>query len=315
MKYYITGGAGFTGSNLVDRLLKNGNEVTIYDNFSTGKEKFLEFAKFQRNCKIIRGDVLDLAKLTVTMKDHDFVFHLSANADVRHGPECTDRDLKQNTIATYNVLEAMRLNNIKKIAFSSTGSIYGEPTEFPTPETAKFPIQTSLYGASKLACEGLIQAYCTAFNMQSWIFRFVSILGERYSHGHIKDFLSQLKEHPNKLNVLGDGKQKKSYLYVQDCLDGMLCAISKSNDNINIFNLGHTTTLTVNQSISIICNMLDVHPHIHYTGGNHGWVGDSPYILLDTTKINALGWEPKLSLPEAIHKTVKYIQENEWVLK
>ncbi len=316
MKYFITGGSGFIGSNLVDRLLKNGDKVTVYDNFSTGKIQFLdEYAKYQKNCSIINGDLLDTTKLLASMSGHDFVFHLAANADVRNGPDHTDKDLKQNTIATYNVLEAMRLNNISKIAFSSTGSIYGEPTEFPTPETAKFPIQTSLYGASKLACEGLIQAYGEAFNMQSWIFRFVSILGERYSHGHIKDFLYQLKEHPHKLNVLGDGKQKKSYLYVNDCLDGMLCAISNSNDKINIFNLGHTSTLTVNQSIGIICNMLDVHPHIHYSGGRQGWVGDSPYILLDTTKINSLDWKPKLSLPESVHKTVKYLEENEWILK
>ena len=315
MKYFVTGGSGFIGSNLVDRLLKNGDEVTVYDNFSTGKEEFIEHAKHQKNCKIITGDVLDTDKLLSSIIGHDFVFHLSANADVRNGPEHPDKDLKQNTIATFNVLEAIRLSNISKIAFSSTGSIYGESTEFPTPETAKFPIQTSLYGASKLACEGLIQAYCEAYNMQSWIFRFVSILGERYTHGHVKDFFSQLKEHPNKLNVLGDGKQKKSYLYVQDCIDAILLAIKKSNDKINIFNLGHTTTLTVNQSISIICNILDVHPHIYYSGGNHGWIGDVPYILLDTTKINSLGWTPKLSLPESIHKTVNYLEENEWILK
>ncbi len=315
MKYFITGGAGFIGSNLVDILLSNGHQVTVYDNFSTGKEKFLQFAKMNSNCKIIRGDVLDTEKLLISMRDHDFVFHLSANADVRYGTLHPAKDLHQNTIATFNVLEAMRLSGIKKIAFSSTGSVYGESKQIPTPENACFPIQTSLYGASKLACEGLIQAYCEGFNFQSWIFRFVSILGERYIHGHIYDFYHQLKEHPHKLKVLGDGTQTKSYLYVQDCISGMLCAIEKSNDAVNIFNLGHTTTLTVNNSISIICNILDVHPQIQYQGGSRGWIGDNPLILLDTSKINSLGWSPKLSLPESVYKTVEYIKNNEWVLK
>lgn len=315
MRYFITGGAGFIGSNLVDRLLKNDHQVTVYDNFSTGKEKFLEFTKLNRNCKIIRGDILDTEKLLSSIRNHDFVFHLAANADVRYGTEHPDKDLKQNTIGTFNVLEAMRLNDIKRIAFSSTGSVYGETPIIPTPENAPFPIQTSFYGASKLACEGLIQAYCEGFNMQSWIFRFVSILGEKYSHGHLYDFYKQLKEHPYKLNVLGDGKQEKSYLYIGDCINGMLCALEKSNKSINIFNLGHTSTLTVNNSISIICNMLDVHPQIHYQGGNRGWIGDNPLILLDTSKINTLGWTPKVSLPESVYKTVEYLSKNEWVLK
>lgn len=315
MKYFVTGGAGFIGSNLVDKLLCNGNEVTIYDNFSTGKEKFLEFIKLNPNCKIIRGDILDTEKLFTSMKDHNFVFHLAANADVRFGTEHPGKDLRQNTIGTFNILEAMRLNGIRQIAFSSTGSVYGESTVIPTPENAPFPIQTSLYGASKLACEGLIQAYCEGFNFQSWIFRFVSILGEKYSHGHVFDFYHQLKDHPHKLNVLGDGSQTKSYLYVQDCIDGMLCAIEKSNKKINIFNLGHPSTLTVKQSISMICNILRVNPLIQYQLSPRGWIGDNPLILLDTDKINSLGWKPKLSIPESIHRTVKYIENNEWMIK
>ena len=177
MKCVVTGGAGFIGSNLVDRLLGDGHEVVVYDNFSTGVQEFLANAKKQENFKLVHGDILDLKTLIKTVAGCDFIFHLAANADVRFGTLHPDKDLKQNTIATFNVLEAMRLNGVQKIAFSSTGSVYGEATVTPTPENAPFPVQTSLYGASKLACEGLIQAYCERFGFQSLIFRFVSILG------------------------------------------------------------------------------------------------------------------------------------------
>ena len=188
MHYFVTGCAGFIGSNLVDRLLANGHTVTGYDNFSTGQEKFIAQAIKFPTFKLIQGDTLNLSAVTKAMHGAEFVFHLAANADVRLGTEHPRKDLEQNTIATYNILEAMRTNNIKRIAFSSTGSIYGETHVFPTPENAPFPVQTSLYGASKLAGESLIQAYCEGYGFQGYIFRFVSILGERYSHGHVFDF-------------------------------------------------------------------------------------------------------------------------------
>ena len=197
--FIITGCAGFIGSSLVDRLLARGHQVTGLDNFSTGQRRFLEDALKNPAFKLIEGDLLDLSTLTHALSGGDMVFHIAANADVRFGTEHPRRDLEQNTIVTYNVLEAMRASGVKRIAFSSTGSVYGEALVIPTPEDAPFPIQTSLYGASKLACEGLIAAYCEGFGFQSWIFRFVSILGERYTHGHVFDFYKQLKADPKRL--------------------------------------------------------------------------------------------------------------------
>ena len=224
MRFFVTGAAGFIGSNLTDRLLAAGHEVVGYDNFSTGQERFLEQALGLRRFSLVRGDTLDLPALQSAMAGTDVVVHLAANADVRFGTQHPRKDLDQNTIATWNVLEAMRLSGVRRIAFSSTGSIYGEPEKFPTPEDCPFPFQTSLYGASKLAAEGLLAAYAVGFDMQAYIFRFVSILGDRYTHGHVVDFYRQLQQHPDRLNVLGNGKQRKSYLYVQDCIDGMLLA-------------------------------------------------------------------------------------------
>jgi UDP-glucose 4-epimerase len=221
LNYFITGCAGFIGSNLVDHLLKSGQTVVGYDNFSTGQENFIASARKHPTFTLIRGDVLDLPALTQAMQGADFVFHLAANADVRFGTEHPRKDLEQNTIATYNVLEAMRANGVRRIAFSSTGSIYGEAPVIPTPENAPFPVQTSLYGASKLAGEGLIEAYCEGYGFQAYIFRFVSILGERYSHGHVFDFYRKLLQNPEELHILGNGHQRKSYLYVQDCLDAI----------------------------------------------------------------------------------------------
>jgi UDP-glucose 4-epimerase len=226
----------------------------------------------------------------------DFVFHLAANADVRFGTDHPRKDLEQNTIATYNVLEAMRANGIMKIAFSSTGSVYGESPVIPTPEDGPFPIQTSLYGASKAACEGLISAYCEGFGFQSWIFRFVSILGERYTHGHIFDFYQKLKKDPTCLAVLGNGKQRKSYLYVQDCIDAIMLAVEKADEKVNIFNLGVDGYVEVNDSIGWICKVLGVSPRLDYSGGDRGWIGDNPFIFLDTKKIQALGWKPKFDI-------------------
>jgi len=315
MHFFVTGGAGFIGSNLVDRLLDEGHWVVVYDNFSTGFIEFLEGAKTFKKFKLIKGDVLNFNNLVKSMKGCDFVFHLSANADVRFGLQHPDKDLKQNTIATFNVLEAMRKNKIRKIAFASTGSIYGESSVIPTPEDAPFPIQTSLYGASKLAGEGLITSYCEGFGFQSWIFRFVSILGERYTHGHIFDFYKSLLRNPKELYVLGNGHQKKSYLYVQDCIDAMLLSIKKSQDKINIFNLGTNEYAEVNDSIKWITGYLKVKPILRYSGGDRGWIGDNPFIFLDTRKIRKLGWRPKFSIKEAVIKTVQFLEKNKWLLE
>lgn len=244
---FITGGAGFIGSNLVDRLLAEGQSVVVYDNFSTGQPDFLALAKQSPRFRLVEGDTLDLPRLVESMRGADLVWHLAANADVRFGLDHPRRDLEQNTIATHNVLEAMRANGIKRIAFSSTGSVYGEPAIHPTPEDAPFPVQTSLYAASKAAGEALIQAYAAGFGFSGCIFRFVSVLGERYTHGHVFDFCRRLLDDPSRLPILGDGKQKKSYMYVGDCLDGMLLAMAQSGDDLLILNLGTDEYVTVDQ--------------------------------------------------------------------
>jgi UDP-glucose 4-epimerase len=311
----VTGCAGFIGSTLVDRLLALEYAVIGIDNFSTGQRRFLGNALCNPNFTLFQIDLLNLEALKKAFLGGEVVFHLAANADVRFGTDHPRRDLEQNTIATYNVLEAMRTNDIKRIAFSSTGSVYGEALVVPTPENGSFPIQTSLYGASKAACEGLISAYCEGFGFKSWIFRFVSILGERYTHGHIFDFYQKLKADPTCLPVLGNGKQRKSYLYVQDCIDAILLAVSKAQNRVNIFNLGVDGYCEVNDSIGWICNELYLNPSIKYSGGDRGWVGDNPFIFLDTQRIQSLGWKPKLSIQEGVIKTVQYLRDNEWVFE
>lgn len=314
MRAFVTGCAGFIGSSLTDRLLSGGCTVVGIDNFSTGQRRYLGSAAKHPNFRLVEADLLDTGALAAAMRGADCVFHLAANADVRLGTEHPRKDLEQNTVATHNVLESMRANGIGKIAFASTGSVYGEAAVFPTPEDAPFPVQTSLYGASKLACEGLIGAYCEGFGFQSWIFRFVSILGERYSHGHVFDFYRQLRSHPTYLEVLGNGRQRKSYLYVQDCLDAMLLALSRATARVNLFNLGVDGYCEVNDSIAWIGAELGVEPRVIYSGGERGWVGDSPFIFLDTTRIRALGWQPTLGIDAGIRRTVAFLRDNAWVL-
>jgi UDP-glucose 4-epimerase len=315
VKALVTGGAGFIGSSLVDRLLVDGHAVTAYDNLSTGQEAFLNTARESDRFRFVRGDLLDRESLTRALAGHDVVFHLAANADVRFGTEHPGRDLEQNTIATFNVLEAMRANGVRRIAFSSTGSVYGEPEVFPTPETCAFPIQTSLYGASKLAGEGLLAAYAAGYGFTTYVFRFVSILGERYTHGHVFDFYRKLLADPQEIEVLGNGKQRKSYLYIQDCLDAILTVMEKAQAPVNVFNLGTDEYCTVDDSLGWICEDLRVSPRRRYTGGERGWIGDSPFIFLDTAKVRALGWRPKLGIREAVLKTLAYLKSERWVLE
>ncbi len=315
MRYFVTGGAGFIGSNLVDRLLADGHHVTAFDNFSTGQRQFLADAQKNTRFALVEGDLLDKPALTRAVAGHDFVFHLAANADVRFGTNHPDRDLQQNTIATFNVLEAMRQNGVKRIGFSSTGSVYGEAEVFPTPENAPFPVQTSLYAASKVAGEGLISAYATGFGFQAFIFRFVSILGERYTHGHVFDFYAKLLANPNSIEVLGDGKQRKSYLYVQDCIDAIFTVVEKAEQPVNVVNLGADEYCQVDNSLGWICDRLGLTPKVNHTGGARGWIGDSPFIFLDTKKLQSFGWRQKLSIRDAVIRTLDYLRANPWVIE
>lgn len=312
---FVTGAAGFIGSHIVDRLLADGHEVVGYDNLSTGRERFLEKAAASPRFRLVRGDTLDADALRAAMEGVDTVFHMAANADVRFGTDHPRRDLEQNTIATANVLEAMRASGARRIAFASTGSVYGEPEVFPTPETCPFPVQTSLYGASKLAAEAQIAAYCAGFSFQAWVFRFVSILGERYSHGHVFDFYRKLRADPREIEVLGDGRQRKSYLYVGDCVEGIMTALAKADAAVNLFNLGADEYCTVDESLGWICAELGVDPRRRYTGGARGWIGDSPFIYLDTARARALGWAPRLGIRDGVLRTLRYLRENPWVLE
>jgi UDP-glucose 4-epimerase len=317
-RIFVTGAAGFIGSNLVDRLLGHGKTVVGWDNFSTGQEQFIEEAQKNPNFKLIRGDNLDIPTLTSAMYGCDTVVHLAANADVRFGLNHPRRDLEQNTIATFNVLEAMRSVGIKRIAFSSTGSTYGEANIIPTPEDAPFPIQTSLYAASKVAGETLIHSYCEGFGFEGYIFRFVSILGQRYTHGHVFDFYKQLTEHPERLRVLGDGMQRKSYLHVDDCVDAILHVMNASTaltakHRVEVYNLGCDEYVQVNDSIRFICKALGLNPKIEYTGGSKGWVGDNPFIFLDTQKIRSTGWKTTMTIQQGIVRTLEWLQSNKWV--
>lgn len=317
-KIFVTGAAGFIGSSMVDRLLSLGYTVRGFDNLSTGQEKFLEEAKQNPRFQFILGDCLNQDALREAMTGCDCVIHFSANADVRFGTEHPSKDLQQNTVATFNVLEAMRGAGIKKLAFSSTGSVYGEAAVIPTPENTGFPIQTSLYGASKVAGEAMIQAYCEGFGFEGYIFRFVSILGERYTHGHIFDFYRQLLDHPGHLKVLGNGTQRKSYLYIQDCLSAILHTMGKKTalaekHRVQIYNLGTSEYCRVTDSIGWICEALGIKPELQFTGGERGWIGDNPFIYLETKKIQDTGWKASHSIQQGIVKTLHWLEKNRWV--
>ncbi len=311
MKYLITGGAGFIGSNLAQELSKKNN-ITIIDNLSTG---FREFLPKHRNIKFIRCDLLDKNKLIKIFKGHEIIFHLAANADIRFGLDHPKKDLEQNAIVTFNVLEAMRFNKIKKIVFTSTAPVYGMNKIFPTPENAKMTYQNSLYGASKLYCEGLISSYCEGYNFQSWIFRFVSVLGPGYSHGHVFDFVNKLLKNSKKIKILGDGKQKKSYIHIFDVINAIKIALQKSDQKVNIFNLGHNNYINVNKSIKIIETLMNLKPKRFYTGGKSGWVGDLPFVFLDNKKIKKLGWRPKITIEQGIKHTANWLLDNKWILR
>jgi UDP-glucose 4-epimerase len=312
-KAFVTGGAGFIGSHIVDALLARGCAVVVYDNFCTGRRDYLAKSEDGR-LAVVEGDVLDMPRLTAAMAGCDFVFHWQANADVRGGQTNTRIDLEQNTIATWNVLDAMRKNEIKGLAFASSSAVYGEPDVFPTPESYA-PVQTSLYGASKLAGEAMIEAYCEYFGMRSFMFRFVSWIGERYSHGVIFDFMKKLQQDPTRLQVLGDGQQRKSYLYVRDGVSAIMAAIDKSAGNKNIYNIGHHDYINVVDLAKILLQELGLKDlKMEFTGSKRGWVGDSPFVHLDTSRIAALGWKPQTSIEEGIRKTVRFLSDHRQIL-
>lgn len=316
-KFIVTGGAGFIGSHFVDHALAQNHDVTVFDNLSTGQMFFLESAQESKKFKFVKGDICDLRQIENAIADAkpDWVIHLAANADIRFGLEQPRKDLDVNTIGSWNVLEAMRKSSCKKILFSSTGSVYGEPAVFPTPETCPFPEQTSLYAASKVAAEGMISAYCHGFQFTGLVFRFVSILGPRYSHGHVFDFVKQLRQDSSKLKVLGNGRQNKSYLNVSDLIAGLQVGLNKATSGFHVLNIGHDGSLVVDESIATIAKTLKMSPKIEHTGGERGWVGDSPRIQLDTTKLKKWGWQAQIDLHQSVQQTAEYLMAHPKLLE
>ncbi|MBC6400148.1 MAG: GDP-mannose 4,6-dehydratase [Ekhidna sp.] len=315
MKAFITGGAGFIGSTLADKLLKKGFSVTVYDNLSTGQPLFYEHNLSNPNYTFIEADISDKGKLNTVTQGVDMIFHFQANADVRGGMRNTGVDLEQNIIGTHNALEAARINNIKKFAFASSAAIYGEPAIFPTPENIAV-IQTSLYGASKFSAEALIQAYSEYYDIQSWIYRFVSFTGPRYTHGVIFDFMRKLINNPNELEILGNGQQRKSYLDVADGVEAIFQSVMKAKDKINIFNLGNEEFLNVKELASEMLGLLNLkNTSFKFTGGERGWKGDSPLVQLDIKKIQSIGWTPTYTIRESIKRTVEFLSKNSYLLE
>jgi UDP-glucose 4-epimerase len=315
MKALVTGGAGFIGSHVVDELALRGNRVVVYDNFSTGFQRHLESALNTGLVEVVQGDILDSQRLTGALDGVSTVFHLAANADVRGGQSDTTVDLEQNVIGTHRVLEAMRSAHADSIVFTSSATVYGEPDLFPTPE-GYAPLQTSVYGASKLAAEAFIEAYCEYFGMICHIFRFVSWIGERYSHGVVYDFMRKLRESSEELEILGDGTQTKSYLHVEDGIQGIFCALENLGERKNIVNLGHDEYLNVKLLADIVCDEMGIgETSYRFTGGPRGWVGDSPFVHLDISKAKAAGFRPKISIEQGIRRTVRYLMNNSWILQ
>lgn len=310
MKAFVTGGAGFIGSHVVDRLIERGDEVIVYDNMSTGIEDFIIQHFKNPQFKFIKGDILDLEKLIKEMKGSDIVFHLAAHADIRSGFIDHKIDFEQNLLGTINVLEAMHKNNIKKIAFSSTSSVYGDATIIPTPEN--YPLlPTSLYGSSKAAAETYISTFCEYYDMTAYIFRFVSWVGERYTHGLVFDFLNKLEKDPTTLHILGDGTQRKSYLYVKDGVDAIFTIIEKAKEKINIYNLGNDEIINVTDSAKVIIDEAKYkNVKFIYEGGDKGWIGDNKYVFLNTEKLQSLGWKASKNTREGLRITTSYLLNN-----
>lgn len=314
MKYLVTGGAGFIGSHIVDKLLLQGHKVKVYDNFSTGRKIFIQHNLTKKNFELIRADLSNTKKLNESMKEVDFVFHLAAHADVRSGFNDHFIDHRENLEMTQNVLEAMIKNKVKGLAFSSTSSVYGDATIHPTPEHYPFE-PTSLYGATKAACESYINAYASYYNFKIYIFRFVSFLGSRYSHGIVFDVLRKLRHKPKSITLFSDGSPKKSSLSVSDGIEAMFKVIKMSEDQINVYNIGHNDTLTVSEIVDTILdfsNMKNVKKV--WLGKESNWKGDNEFVLLSINRLKKLGWKPKKTIKEAIAETVNFLKDNPGLL-
>lgn len=321
MKYLVTGAAGFIGSHITDALLDRGHSVVGLDNLSTGQERFLERARRSDLFTFIHGDVLDVPTLRRAVGRADAVYHMAANADIRGGLASPRTDLEQNTVATFEVLEAMREQDTTRIVFASSAAALGEPEIFPTPEHCPIPAQTSLYGASKMAGEGLISAYCQGYGFEAYVFRFVSLLGPRYPHGHVFDFVKQLLADPSRLSILGDGTQRKSYLHVDDCVRALLHICEdvrparRDETRYEVYHLGVPAFCLVRDSARWICHEMRLTPQLEFGTGQRGWIGDSPFVFLDVEKAVSTGWAPAHSIEDSVRETVRWLVGNQWIFE
>lgn len=294
----VTGGAGFIGSHVVDRMIDEGYDVIVVDNLYSGKYVNPEAIFY-------KIDLNDFDALMNVFKKHEIeeVWHIAANPDVRIGNENPYEIYRNNVSATYTLLEVMRRNGVKRLIFTSTSTVYGEAKVIPTPED--YPtIPISIYGASKVACEAMIASYCHTFDMQAWIYRFANVIGKRSNHGVIYDFIMKLKKNPNELEILGNGEQNKSYIYISDCIDAMFFGL-KADDWINILNIGSEDQIKVRRIAEIVCEEMGLNPVFKFTGGDRGWKGDVPVMLLSIEKLKSLGWKPRYNSEQAVRKAVR----------
>jgi len=308
MKYLVTGGSGFIGSNLVDTLFKeNSEKIVVVDNLRTGEKKFIEEHIGKKNFQFINKDIKNVESFP--NESFDWIFHLAANADIRGGVKNTRVDLDENVIGTHSVLEFMRKQDIKKLVFASSSALYGETKVIPTPEDLPNIKPISFYGASKIAAEHFISSYCYTYGMQSWMFRFANVVGKRSTHGVVPDFVNKLKKIPYELEILGDGNQTKSYFDVSDCVAGLIDIPKLDKDVIvEAYNLANNETIKVKNLAPIVVDEMGLkNVKYKFTGGDRGWIGDVPITVLSFQKAKKLGWSTKISLEDAVRRTVRYL--------
>ncbi len=306
IKYFITGGAGFIGGHVTDHLLANRDcEVTVYDNFSTGRREHLARWKTDKRLKVVEADACDEGKITAALKGHDFVYHFAANSDIARAQIDPGIDFRNGTIPTHNVLEAMRKNNVKRIVFTSGSGVYGEVGKEPVAELYDRMIPVSTYGACKLACESLISAYSFMFDMMGTVFRFANVVGPRQTHGVAYDFINRLHADPARLKIFGDGTQCKPYIHIEDVIAAFTLMEAQQTSGYDVFNVGTEDQLTVKDVADLVCERLKLkNVRYEFTGGSRGWKADVPFYRLNTAKIRSRGWCNKRNSREAVQAAI-----------
>lgn len=311
MKVFITGGAGFIGSHLCERFLNEGHEVVSFDNLVLGKKEFMEPFLKDPKFRFVEADLTDLERVKKEMNGSDLVMHMAANSDISQGAARTDIDMRNGTIATYNVLEAMRVTGVKKLIFASTSAIYGEANVKPTPESYGPLIPISFYGASKLACEAMVSAFSHNCGIQAWMYRFANIVGPHSTHGAIHDFVGRLIKNPSRLEVLGNGTQRKSYLHVFDCINGMLFGFAHATEQFQCFNLASQGVTNVRfiaeEVVRQMAAVTGKQAELIFGEGDRGWVGDVPFTFLDGSLLESRGWRASHDSDQAVRTAISEI--------